>query len=179
MPEDLCRHIGREVTSGLAAIHEAGVLHRDLKPENVLVTPDHEVKVMDLGIALPLDDLMRLSRTGQFVGTVRYSAPEQLTGGKAQVDGRTDLYALGLVLFESATGRHPLPAGGLVSTMRAHLETQPERLADVRSDLTPFFGAFVHALLEKSPGDRVPDAQTAGSILAEGEASAWWRERAG
>ena len=71
VPEELCRHIGREVAKGLAAIHEAGVVHRDLKPENVLITPDHVVKIMDLGVARLQDEAIRLSQTGAFVGSPR------------------------------------------------------------------------------------------------------------
>src|SRR5439155_22533838 len=90
LPESLCRHVGREVARGLAAIHAAGAVHRDVKPENVLVTPDHVVKVMDLGVARLMDESTRLSRTGAFVGSLRYAAPEQLERGGESVDGRTD-----------------------------------------------------------------------------------------
>jgi len=176
LPETLCRHIGREVARGLVAIHAAGAVHRDLKPSNVLLTEDDGVRVMDLGIALPLDDLLRLSRTGQFVGTVRYSAPEQVTSSKAEVDARTDLYALGLLLYELAAGRHPLPRGGLVTTMRAQLEVLPEPLRSVNTLVTPFFETLVHALLPKAPEDRLASAERVLVILDEGEDGAWWQE---
>ena len=106
VPEGLCRHVGREVAQGLAAIHVAGAVHRDVKPENVLITGLHAVKVMDLGVARLADEQMRLSGTGAFVGSVLYAEPEQFSSS-AQVDGRADLHALGLVLYELATGRHP------------------------------------------------------------------------
>ena len=175
LPEALCRHVGRQIAAGLAAIHASGAVHRDLKPSNVSLMEDEHVKVMDLGIALALDDLMRLSRTGEFVGTALYSAPEQLVPTKAAVDGRTDLYTLGLLLYELAAGRHPIPRGGLVTTMRAQLETVPEPLRRVNADVSPFFEAFVQALIPKRPEDRLASAADAADVLAAGEAGGWWR----
>src|SRR3990172_4169430 len=87
VPEELCRHVGREVAKGLVAIHAAGVVHRDLKPENVLITKDHVVKVMDLGVARLADEAMRLSQSGAFVGSIQYAAPEQVQDAES-VDGR-------------------------------------------------------------------------------------------
>ncbi len=107
VPEELCRHIGREIAKGLRAIHDAGVVHRDLKPENVLITEEHIVKVMDLGVARLQDEAVRLSRTGAFVGSLLYAAPEQFTSAAGDLDGRTDLHALGLLLYELACGQHP------------------------------------------------------------------------
>jgi serine/threonine-protein kinase len=80
VPEELCRHVAREICKGLAAVHDAGVVHRDLKPENVLITPDHVVKVMDLGVAKLSDEAMKLSQSGAFVGSAEYAAPEQFGG---------------------------------------------------------------------------------------------------
>jgi serine/threonine-protein kinase len=101
VPEALCRHVGRETAKGLAAIHGAGAVHRDMKPENVIVTPDNVVKVMDLGVARLKDEALRLSQTGTFVGSVLYAAPEQFLEGDEALDGRADLYALGLTLYGS------------------------------------------------------------------------------
>lgn len=172
-----CRHLAREVAQALVAIHAAGAVHRDLKPSNVIRTPDGQIKVMDLGIALPLDDLLRLSATGQFVGTVRYSAPEQLAGSKPQLDGRADLYALGLMLYEMAAGAHPIPPGGLVTTMRAHLQTEPRPLREHSEAISPFFEALVHSLLAKDPSARPASARDLLGVLDEGEEGAWWRAR--
>ena len=176
LPEGLCRHIGREIALGLEAIHASGAIHRDLKPANVILMADERLKVMDLGIALSMNDLMRLSRTGDFVGTARYSAPEQLVPAKAEVDGRTDLYALGLLLYELAAGHHPIPGGGLVTTMRAQLETMPERLRERNGNVSAFFEALVHALIAKRPEGRLESAALVASILEAGEEGDWWQE---
>jgi tetratricopeptide (TPR) repeat protein/predicted Ser/Thr protein kinase len=177
LPEELCLHIATEVARGLAAIHEAGAVHRDLKPANVILTPDHRVKVMDLGIALPAEELLRLSQTGQFVGTVRYCAPEQLRGPTQPLDGRTDLYALGLLVYELAAGRSPIPGEDLLDVMRAQLETRPRPLGELRPQVSPFLEELVAVLLAKQPEERVADAGTLVGILQEGSASAWWNAR--
>jgi serine/threonine protein kinase len=99
-------HIGREVAKALAVMHCAGVVHRDLKPETVLITPEHQVKIMDLGVARLVEAAFRLSRSGAFLGSVLYAAPEQFGGAAA--DGRADLFSLGVLLYEPAGGAHPL-----------------------------------------------------------------------
>src|SRR5262245_57340411 len=110
VPEELCRHIGRQVSRGLSAIHAAGAVHRDVKPENVMITPQHVVKIMDLGVAREIDDEQRLSQTGMFIGSLQYAAPEQFKNGGKGHDGRLDLHALGLVLYELACGCNPYAA---------------------------------------------------------------------
>jgi predicted Ser/Thr protein kinase len=105
------RAIAAEIAGALAAAHDAGVIHRDLKPENVLIKRDGGVKVVDFGIAqIEGPDATRLTRAGSMLGTPAYMAPEQLLG--ETVDGRADLYALGIVLSEMLNGRHPLQGRG-------------------------------------------------------------------
>jgi serine/threonine protein kinase/tetratricopeptide (TPR) repeat protein len=177
VPEELCRHIGREVAKGLAAIHAAGVIHRDMKPENVLITAEHVVKVMDLGVARLNDEALRLSQTGAFVGSIHYAAPECFSEGGKHVDGRADLHALGLVLYELASGVSPYYAESIPEILKKVLHEEPRRLGDVNPQLSPFFEEVVHNLLAKKPDDRFADAATLLQVLEEGENSAWWKSR--
>jgi serine/threonine protein kinase/tetratricopeptide (TPR) repeat protein len=176
-PETLCRHVGREIARGLTAIHAAGAVHRDLKPDNVLVTADHVVKVMDLGVARLADGTGRLSQPGAFVGSFRYAAPEQFSD-PATVDGRTDLHALGLVLYELATGVHPFEADEFGAVVRKVLDVVPPRAGAVNPQLSPFFEELVAHLLEKEKDRRPATAADVAAILDEGERSAWWKGRA-
>ncbi len=175
VPEELCRHVGREIAKGLGAIHAEGVVHRDLKPENVLITEEHVVKVMDLGVARLADEQMRLSQSGAFVGSAEYAAPEQFGG---DVDHRCDLHALGLLLYELSAGQHPYRADDFRSVMKQVCETEPRRLGDINPQLSAFFEEVVHTLLAKSRDDRFADAATVLGVLEEGEDSEWWHERA-
>jgi len=178
VPEELCRHIAREVAKGLAAIHAAGVVHRDMKPDNVLITGEHVVKIMDLGVACPTEEALRLSRTGAFVGSVHYAAPEQFTRAGDDPDGRTDLHGLGLVLYELATGVNPYMADSFAAVMHRAVHEEPRRLGDLNPQLSPFFEEVVHCLLAKKCEDRFADAETLLGVLEEGEDSVWWAERA-
>ncbi len=175
VPEELCRHIGREVCKGLAAIHAVGVVHRDLKPENVLITAEHVVKVMDLGVARLADEAIRLSQSGAFIGSAAYAAPEQFTS--SEVDGRTDLHALGVLLYELACGHHPYRGGDFRAVMKRVCDEEPRRLGDVHQQLSPFFEEVVHTLLAKTRDERFATAEELHAVLAEGEDSAWWHER--
>jgi len=176
VPEELCRHVGHEVAQGLAAIHLAGAVHRDVKPENVLLTRQHAVKVMDLGIARLADEQMRLSATGAFIGSVLYAAPEQFSS-TGEIDGRADLHALGLVLYELATGRHPFEAEDVRGVMRNVIEATPRRCSELNPQLSPFFEELVHVLLAKDREERFGDAAELARVLSEGEDSDWWKDR--
>jgi len=177
VPEDLCRQIASDVCDALAAIHEAGIIHRDLKPENVLITKDQVVKVMDLGCAKLQEEAVKLSQTGQFVGSLLYAAPEQFLGGGAELDGRADLYALGLLLYELSTGRHPFRDDDISVVLRRQLQEDPRRPGDVNPQLSAFFEELVLQLLAKERDERLADAGTLREALAKGEQSAWWAER--
>lgn len=177
VPEGLLRDIAGQVAAGLAAIHEAGVIHRDLKPENVLLTDQHEVKIMDLGLARLRSEEVRLSRTGQFIGSLLYAAPEQLGDNDGLVTPAADLYAFGLVLFQLAAGRPAFEADSVASIVRAHLTEQPPSLRSLVPEISPFLDALVATLLQKDPAARLSNARVLQQTLEVGEASAWWRAR--
>ncbi|MHC5009828.1 MAG: protein kinase domain-containing protein, partial [Planctomycetota bacterium] len=178
LPEELCRHVGREVARGLAAIHEAGAVHRDLKPENVLITPHHVVKIMDLGVAHLQDEVIRLSRAGEFVGSIEYAAPEQIQSQGNGVDGRADLHALGVLLYELSTGQNPYRDEEAGKVLRKVLEEKPRRAGEVNPQLSPFFEEVVETLLKKDREERFPTASVLADVLDEGERSTWWQKRA-
>jgi serine/threonine-protein kinase len=176
MSEDRCRAIGRELAQGLAAIHEAGAVHRDLKPENVLVTPEHTVKITDLGVAWIADEALRLSHSGAFIGSLRYASPEQF-GGRGVPDGRSDLYSLGVILYELACGDHPIPGRSFGEVMQRILSEDPRRLRERNPGVSEFFDAVVHMLLRKERSQRFASAAAAQRVLADGEEGPWWREQ--
>ena len=146
LPEQLCRHVAHEIAAALEAIHDARVVHRDLTPENVLITPDHVVKVMDLGVALAHGEALRLSRTGEFSGTLLYSAPEQFED-EAGADPRSDLYALGLVLFELAAGRPPISTLNAARLVHRRLNEEPPRVGTLDPQISPFYEELVLSLI--------------------------------
>lgn len=158
VPEALCRDVGREVAQGLAAIHAVGVLHRDIKPVNVLITAEHVVKVMDLGVARLHDEAVRLSQAGSFVGSLEYAAPEQFRTRDGEPDGRADLHALGLFLYELATGHHPHRGEDASRVLRSILDVEPRKVGELNPQLSPFFEGLVQTLVAKNPAGRLASA---------------------
>ena len=176
-PEHLCRRIGLDVARGLSAIHAAGIVHRDLKPENILVTPEDVVKIADLGIARISGEGTRLSVAGQFLGTLLYGAPEQFTGRPEDVDARTDLDALGWVLYQCASGVHPLAGRDVGAVVHAQMHETAPPLEELAPGVSPFYAALVRSLLAKDPAARPQTAAAVAEALEKGEASSWWAAR--
>ncbi|MET8625023.1 serine/threonine-protein kinase [Kitasatospora sp. NPDC004669] len=142
-----------QICEALDAAHRSGVIHRDIKPENVMISDSGDrAKVLDFGIARLLTQSTGLTSTGSVVGTVPYLAPECWSGGT--VDGRADLYALGVMLYEVSTGRRPFHADSPYGYMAKHLEVTPLR---IRSH-DPALADLVARLLAKRPADRPADA---------------------
>lgn len=161
--------IGQQVLAALGAAHDAGVVHRDLKPDNVFLTEvaggGELVKLLDFGIArMALGDVgTRLTQTGQLLGTPLYMAPEQAQGD--EVDARTDLYALGSMLYEGATGRPPFAAPNYAALLAAIITEAPPALASLRPDLPPDFVAIVETAMAKDAGHRFANAEAMGRAL--------------
>ena len=142
LPVELVLHYMEEILVGLSAIHAAGVVHRDLKPDNVLVLAgqdERRIKIVDFGIARPIDheslqgDARFRTAAGIFTGSPAYVAPETIVGDP--FDGRTDLYSLGVLLFELLTGGFPFSAESLSELLSLHLAGAPLGLADVAADV--------------------------------------------
>jgi serine/threonine protein kinase len=141
-----------QIAAGLAHAHGAGIIHRDIKPANVMVTREGQVKILDFGIAKLAD--ARLTRSGMVLGTYAYMSPEQ-AGGEA-VDVRSDLWSLGVVLYEMLAGIAPFRGESGRSVLAAILRAPPPSLASRRSDVPSEIETFVLRLLAKEPEDRPP-----------------------
>ncbi|MFG2288294.1 serine/threonine-protein kinase [Streptomyces sp. NPDC048595] len=149
---------GGQISDALAEAHNAGIMHRDIKPSNVLITPSGLVKVLDFGVARAADPYAtadRLTQTGFIVGTPPYMAPEQARGFP---EPRSDLYALGCLLFELITGRLPFQAPDTVGYLSAHLTQEPPAPSSVSADTPPAWDDLVLTLLHKDPDQRYPNA---------------------
>ena len=147
---------------GLHYAHERGLVHRDIKPGNILVADDGQVKVADFGIARAVN-AENATQTASVFGTAAYIAPEQAQG--QEVDRRTDVYALGCVLFELLTGRAPFQADSAVALAYKHVSEMPDPPSEHRSDLPPECDAIVLKAMAKDPDDRYPNARELNADL--------------
>ncbi|MFF3838210.1 protein kinase [Streptomyces sp. NPDC001930] len=158
---------GAQICDALAEAHHAGIMHRDIKPSNVLVTPSGMVKVLDFGIARAADPYAtadRLTQTGFIVGTPPYMAPEQARGFP---EPRSDLYALGCLLFELITGRLPFQAPDTVGYLSAHLTQEPPAPSSMSAEISPAWDSLVLTLLRKDPAQRYPNAEALSRELRQ------------
>jgi serine/threonine-protein kinase len=155
-----------QVLAALAAAHAEGFVHRDVKPSNILLAPDGTVKLADFGIAKAvLDATEGITRTGEMMGTPKYLSPEQVSGQPATP--RSDLYSVGVVLYEMLAGVPPFAGETSVATAVAHLHQPVPPLAVRRPDLDPGLVAVVERALEKDPAHRFADAAAMRSALVQ------------
>jgi predicted ATPase len=153
--------IARQICAALEHAHSHGIVHRDLKPENVLLAPDGSVKLADFGLARTAAS--RLTAEGAILGTVYYLAPEQILG--QEVDARTDLYGLGVLLYELAAGRLPFPGEDALAVIAQHLHAQVVPPSTHDPAVPPALDALIVRLLSKSPSDRPSSAADVRQVL--------------
>lgn len=183
---DRLARAARDLAAALAVAHAAGITHRDLKPENVMCAADGQLKILDFGLALTAEPpgegggAARVTSPGTLVGTPMYMAPEQIEGRPA--DARTDIWALGLLLYEYASGAHPFAAATPLALAARILDGAVAPLAAVRSDLPRTVVTVVHRCLARLPADRYGSALDIVAALdraeepgAATEAVRWWR----
>jgi serine/threonine-protein kinase len=158
--------IALEIARGLSFAHESGLVHRDVKPQNVLLNGDGGAKVTDFGIARSLEVERSMTQTGTVLGTSNYIAPEQ-AGGKP-VDAHTDVYSLGIVLYEMLTGELPFPGDNFVAVAMKHIQEPSPSVLDTRGDVPLRVAEMIDRALEKDPEQRFP---TMNAFAAEIEAN--------
>jgi WD40 repeat protein len=165
---------GVELAAGLAAAHGAGVVHRDLKPENIFITKDSRTKILDFGLARldpvkaaaaedPTIAFRQDSEPGRVLGTVGYMSPEQVRG--ETVDARSDIFALGVILYEMLTGKRAFQKSSQVETMTAILNEDPPAISELAPSLSPGLQKIVHRCLAKNPEKRFQHASDLGFAL--------------
>jgi eukaryotic-like serine/threonine-protein kinase len=163
LPAEQAVELAMQVARGLAFAHANGYVHRDVKPQNVLLNGDGEAKVTDFGIARSLDVKHGVTQTGTVLGTSDYIAPEQAQG--QQVDEHTDVYSLGIVLYELLTGELPFTGDNFVAVAMKHINEDPPRVSSIRPEVPPRLDAAVARALAKNTSDRFPTMADFGREL--------------
>lgn len=162
-PADIA-DIGIQVAQSLDYAHARGIVHRDIKPQNIMITPANQVKITDFGIAHIDDpDASHQTQAGEILGTPNYMPPEQVLGKK--VDGRSDLYSLGVILYELATGQRPFKGDNLAAIFHAITAETPARPDTLNPDLPAALSDIILRCLEKDPAARFQNGQELAAAL--------------
>jgi class 3 adenylate cyclase/predicted Ser/Thr protein kinase len=154
--------VGRQICRGLQAAHEQGIIHRDIKPQNVLIDHKGEVKLMDFGIARMTESTEGMTQVGLVVGTPHYMSPEQVQG-KA-LDARSDVYSMGIMIYEMLCGRRPFEAPALMAILTAHIAETPRPPIEIRPEIDPEINRIVMKCLAKDPRMRYANS---GELLSD------------
>ncbi len=142
MPIDKVLRYSRDIATGMTVAHQAGVIHRDLKPANILVNEDGLLKIVDFGVAAAASSGdTQLTKTGYVIGSPKYMAPEQILGKK--VDETADIYSVGVIMYEMATGIPPYSRGDHMSVMYQHVQGKAKHCQEVNADITDEFAAII------------------------------------
>ena len=157
--------IGAQVSNGLHAAHQKGLVHRDIKPGNIMITPDGKVKVTDFGIVSLQNEESDITKTGSILGTASYISPEQAQGKPVSIE--SDLYSLGTVLYELIAGKPPFTGDTPISTATKHLTEKPEKLSSFRRDLPKGVENTIMKMLEKATYDRFKSAEDVRATLLQ------------
>ena len=158
-------YIGSQVSSGLHAAHSNGLVHRDIKPGNILITPEGKVKVTDFGIVAVQNEESDITKTGSVLGTATYISPEQAKGRGVSV--QSDLYSLGIVLYELLTGNPPFEGDSAVVIATKHLTDKPLKISTMRKDVPKGLENAILKLLSKNPKDRFSSAEDLRAVLIQ------------
>jgi len=164
-PPAVVSDLGEKICRALDSAHRAGLIHRDIKPANIYVTPDNQIKIMDMGLAMPVEAReKRLTATGSIIGTPAYLSPEQAQGKK--LDPRTDLYSLGIVLYEMLTGQLPFDADDIGSILIQQVNKAPTPPSQLVANVPPQLEKVILRALEKVPELRFTTAVEMADALA-------------
>jgi eukaryotic-like serine/threonine-protein kinase len=163
VPVERALELGVQIARGLVCAHERGLVHRDVKPQNVLLNGDGEAKVTDFGIVRQIEVAHGMTETGTVLGTSDYISPEQAQGRR--VDEQTDVYSLGVVLYELLTGEVPFSGESFVAVALKHVNEAPPDLRERRPDVPPRVAAAIGRALAKEPSDRWPSMAAFGREL--------------
>ena len=170
-PAEVVARLGYQICLALDYAHRAGLIHRDIKPANIYVTPDNNIKIMDFGLAIPVDgSAKRLTAHGSIIGTPAYLSPEQAQG--KPLDPRTDLYSLGIVLYEMATGQLPFDADDITSILIQQVNKAPVPPTHYNPSIPASLEGAILKALEKNPANRYQTALEMAAALQDSTQSA-------
>jgi serine/threonine protein kinase len=173
LPVSSTLRLGRQIAKALAAAHKAGIIHRDLKPANIMVTPKNQVKVLDFGLARPTPDsiisaspaMQEVTVSGVVMGTASYLSPEQIKGDL--LDVRSDLWALGCVLYQMISGRTPFPGNSIPEILATVLRDEPGVIDSSVTEIPSELSRLIEKCLRKDPADRPQSAMEVAATLKE------------
>ena len=175
LPIEEVRRLLCEIADALSYAHLRGVIHRDIKPDNILLDGDTgRAIVTDFGIARAIEAGTRLTITGNALGTPGYMSPEQAVGER-EVDGRSDIYSLGVLAYQMVTGRLPFTGGNTMALLLKHVNERPQPIVEVRPDAPRALREAIERALAKAPEDRWPTAGSMRQALMSDEPAPAWR----